>query len=732
MTASAVAKTPARRKHPIDSALPHQCERGRPWPMGATLEPGGVNFAVYSSIAQKVEVCLFDATGTRELRHLALPCRTDDIWHGFVPGLKAGARYGLRVHGPYDPPSGLRCNPHKLLLDPYARAIDRPLRGAAWQYAYKLHAAERDLKIDIHNNAPGAAKCLVLDPAFDWESDTPPRTPLEDTVFYEVHVRGFTQQMEEVPPGLRGTFSGLACEPALRHLQSLGVTAVELLPVQAFNDERRLIDMGLANYWGYNPIGYFAPEPRYCAAGDPNDFRHMVKALHRAGIEVILDVVYNHTCEGNHLGPTLCFKGIDNPAYYRLTEDRHHYLDFTGTGNTVDASHPATLRLIMDSLRYWVEEMHVDGFRFDLAPAVSRNGAGDYEHRSPFLSAVAQDPVLRRVKLIAEPWDIGDGGYQVGGLPGGWSEWNGRYRDTMRDFWRGTDGTLPDFAARLCGSADIYGPSRRRPSASINVITVHDGFTLHDLVSYNEKHNEPNAEDNQDGESHNRSWNCGAEGVTEDAGILALRERQKRNFLTTLFVSRGVPLLLAGDEMSRTQVGNNNAYCQDNPVSWLDWSAERRGDALLPFVHALIRLRRELPVLRQNEWLSGQEDAQGRRDVGWYSVWGLPMKQEEWDDPAVRCVAALFDGGFVAAAAGAGVCASVLLLFNASAQSVSFTLPTAVAAPGEWTLRVDTAQGHFYPEQGLRVEAGGKLELQPHAMALLTQPGQERTDAIPA
>ena len=731
MTVQAVTKSPAVRRKSSSEALPYHCDTGRPWPLGASLDAGGVNFAVYSSVAEKVELCLFDATGTREIRHLALPGRTDDIWHGFVPGLRAGARYGLRVHGPYDPLAGLRCNPHKLLLDPYARAIDRPLRGAAWQYAYKLHAHERDLKIDTHNNSPGAAKCLVVDPVFDWEDDAPPRTPLADSVFYEVHVRGFTQQMEDVAPGLRGTFSGMASEPALRHLRDLGITAVELLPVQAFNDERRLIDMGLANYWGYNTVGYFAAESRYCAAGDPNDFRKMVKALHRAGIEVILDVVYNHTCEGNHLGPTLCFKGIDNPSYYRLTEDRHHYLDFTGTGNTVDASHPATLRLIMDSLRYWVEEMHVDGFRFDLAPAVSRNAAGEFEHRSPFLSAVAQDPVLRRVKLIAEPWDVGDGGYQVGGLPAGWSEWNGRYRDTMRDFWRGTDGTLPDFAARLCGSADIYASSRRRPSASINVITVHDGFPLHDLVSYNEKHNEPNAEENQDGESHNRSWNCGAEGATDDAEILALRERQKRNFLTTLLASRGVPLLLGGDEMGRTQGGNNNAYCQDNPVSWFDWSAERRGDPLRPFVHALIRLRRELPVLRQNEWLSGQEDAQGRRDIGWYSVWGLPMKQEEWDDPAARCVVALFDGGF-AAAAGGGVSASVLLLFNASAESVSFTLPPAAAAPGEWTLRIDTAQGHFHPDQGQRIESGGKLELQPHAMALLTQPGQERTNAMPA
>jgi isoamylase len=729
MTAKAVARTSTpRRKDPTDPAVPRHCEPGRAWPLGASLEAGGVNFAVYSSVAEKVELCLFDATGTRQVRRLELfLSRSDDIWHGFVPGLRAGARYGLRVYGPYDPPSGLRCNHHKLLLDPYARAIDRPLRGAAWQYAYKLGGPERDLRMDTADNAAGAAKCLVVDPAFDWEGDTAPLTPLEDSVFYEVHVRGFTQRLEEVPPGLRGTFAGLASPPAIAHLRRLGVTAVELLPVQAFNDERRLIDLGLANYWGYNTVGFFAPDPRYCAAGDFNDFRLMVKALHAAGIEVILDVVYNHTCEGNHLGPTLCFKGIDNPAYYRLAENRRHCIDFTGTGNTLDSTHPASLRLIMDSLRYWVEEMHVDGFRFDLAPAISRNADGGFEQRSPFLSAVAQDPVLRRVKLIAEPWDIGDGGYQVGGFPRGWSEWNGRYRDAVRDFWRGTDGTLPEFAARLCGSADIYGPSQRRPAASINMVTVHDGFTLHDLVSYNDKYNEANAEENRDGESHNRSWNCGVEGPTDDPEIIALRERQKRNFLTTLFVSRGVPLLLGGDEMSRTQGGNNNAYCQDNPVSWLDWNADERDDALIEFVCALIRLRRELPVLRLNDWFSGAEDPQGRRDIAWYSVWGLPMTQEEWDNPAVRCVAALLDGKF----AGVGEQTSVLMLLNASGEGVLFTLPDAKTAPGEWTLRIDTAQGHFTQEAGERAAPAAQFELQAHAMALLTQPCQDATDAMP-
>jgi isoamylase len=729
MTARAVAKHPAaRRKTPADAAAPQRCERGVPWPLGATLEAAGVNFAVYSSVADKVEVCLFDSAGTRETGRIALPFRTDDVWHGFVPGLQAGARYGLRVHGPYDPESGLRCNPNKLLLDPYARAIDRPLHGAPWQYAYKLGSPERDLKIDTANNASAAAKCIVVDPVFDWEGDVRPAIPMADTVIYETHVRGFTQQMEELEAGLRGTFAGIATAAAIAHFKRLGITSVELLPVHAFNDERRLMDLGLSNYWGYNSVGYFAPEPRYCLAGDHNDFRRMVKALHAAGLEVIIDVVYNHTCEGNHLGPTLCFKGIDHPSYYRLAEDRRHMMDFTGTGNTLDASHPATLRLVMDSLRYWVEEMHVDGFRFDLAPALARNGAGAFEHRSPFLSAVAQDPVLRSVKLIAEPWDVGPGGYQVGGFPHGWSEWNGRYRDTARDFWRGTDGTVPDFAARLCGSADIYGPGRRCPIATVNLVTVHDGFTLHDLVSYNDKHNESNAEDNQDGESHNRSWNCGFEGPTENPEVVSLRERQKRNMLTTLFVSRGVPLLLGGDEMGRTQCGNNNAYCQDNPISWFDWGEERRSDPLIRFTQALIALRRELPVLRLNQWFTGEDDEEGRRDVGWYSVWGLPMTPEEWANPEVRCISALLDGKF----SGDHVpCDSVLLLFNASGEAVSFTLPQTPVAAGEWRVRIDTADDTAL-DAARTIAAEEKFELPAHAMAVLTRAAKGRSDEIAA
>jgi isoamylase len=712
--AASQAEPKARRPAPHTA---RRCEPGRPWPLGATLQQGGVNFAVFSGVAEKVEVCLFDASGTRELQRLALPCRSDTIWYGFVPGLKAGALYGLRVHGPYQPEAGLRCNPAKLLLDPHARALDRPLHGAPWQYAYTLGNPDMDLQADGVDNAASAAKCVVVDQRFQWGDDAPPATPMARSVFYEVHVKGFTKLLPEVPQALRGTYAGLATGPAIAHLKRMGVTAVELLPVHAFNDERRLIELGLGNYWGYNTVAFFAPEPRYSSAPGVDEFKSMVKALHAAGLEVILDVVYNHTAEGNHLGPTVCFKGIDNGAYYRLAPDPRYCIDFTGTGNTLDASNPAALRLVMDSLRYWIEEMHVDGFRFDLAPAISRSGAGEFDHRAPFLAAVAQDPVLRRVKLIAEPWDIGENGYQVGGFPAGWSEWNGRYRDAVRDFWRSSEGAIREFAARLCGSADIYAGSGRSPIASVNCITVHDGFTLHDLVSYNDRHNEANAEENRDGESHNRSWNCGEEGETADPEVLALRARQRRNFLATLLVSRGVPLLLGGDEMGRTQGGNNNAYCQDNPVSWIDWERAKQSESLTGFVQALIALRSELPVLRQNQWLTGDEDEHGVRDIGWYSVWGQDMTQEEWDDPAVRCVAALLDGR----------CAdepgpTVLLAFNASREAVTFTLPPQPEGTPPWRLRVDTARGHFGTEAAETIEAGGQLGLQSHAMAVLVQP----------
>jgi len=722
MTAVAVQERPSHST--TEAWTPERCAPGRPWPLGATLQEGGVNFAVFSSVAEAVELCVFDDTGTQELRRIHLACRTDDIWHGFVAGLAAGTRYGLRVHGPYDPEAGVRCNPHKVLVDPYARAIDRPVNGAEWQFGYTLGNPEFDLQMDTADTAAHAPKGVVLDPSFDWEGDRPPNIAWADTVFYEVHVRGFTKQMPDVPEQLRGTFSGLASDAAIAHLKRLGITSVELLPIHAFNNEQRLIELGLANYWGYNTLAFFAPEPRYCVGGDANDFRRMVKRLHAAGLEVILDVVYNHSCEGNHLGPTLSFKGIDHAAYYRLTEDRRYCADVTGTGNTMDASHPATLRLIMDSLRYWVQEMHVDGFRFDLAPASARDAIGDYHHRSPFLTAVAQDPVLRTVKLIAEPWDIGMNGYQVGGFPPGWAEWNGRYRDSVRDFWRGTDGSLQEFAGRLAGSADIFGPSRRAPTASVNLVTVHDGFTLNDLVSYNDKHNEANGEDNRDGESHNRSWNCGAEGPTDDPGVNALRERQKRNFIATLFVSRGVPLLLGGDEMSRTQGGNNNAYCQDSPISWYDWSDLRRDDPMVAFTRFMVSLRRELPVLRADTWPNGDVDADGRCDLAWYSVWGLPMTQEEWTTPSVRCVAALLDGRF--APVDGRPSPSVLLLFNASHEEVTFTFPQQTTGLGPWSLRVHTGEGCFPAENAMRIGSQAMMELHAHSMALLVESQEDR------
>ncbi|PZP95426.1 MAG: glycogen debranching enzyme GlgX [Variovorax paradoxus] len=698
------------------------CDPGLPWPMGMHLRDGGANFALYSSAAEAVELCLFDAEGREELRRIRLPARTEDIWHGFVPGLEPGTRYGVRVLGPFDPGNGQRCNPAKLLLDPYTRAIDRPLRGDAVTFGYPLGHEEQDLARDDSDSAAVAAKSVVIAPDFDWQGDRPPAVPMADSIFYEVNVRGFTKSMPGVPEELRGTFAGLANQAAVDYLKRLGVTAVQLLPVQAFNDEGRLVDAGLANFWGYNTIGFFAPEPRYCFKGTDGgvaEFRGMVKALHQAGIEVILDVVYNHTCEGNHLGPTMCFKGIDNAAYYRLTEDRRYYNDFSGTGNTLDVSNPPVLRMVMDSLRYWVEEMHVDGFRFDLAPAISRDAAGAFDHRTPFLSAVAQDPVLRRVKMIAEPWDLGDYGYQVGGFPVGWSEWNGSYRDEVRDFWRNADDSLPTFASRLCGTPEIFAPSRRPPSASVNIVTVHDGFTLRDLVSYNEKHNEANGEDNRDGESHNRSWNCGAEGPTEDAGVLALRARQQRNLLATLFMSRGVPLLLGGDEIGRTQQGNNNAYCQDSPISWFDWSDGARDDALFAFTAKLIRLRKELAVLRSPHWPVGDGE---HPDATWYSVWGLPMTEDEWQHPGARCLQLVFDGAADHAKGRATQPGpSVLLLFNGAPEAHLFTVPPETRFGPAWQLRIATDRAQLPARRARRIAPGAKLRLKAHAMMVLTQ-----------
>ncbi len=698
-----------------------QVDPGRPWPLGATVDRMGVNFAVYSSVATRVEVCLF-SENDREMERIALPCLTDDVWHGHVAGLKAGQKYGLRVHGPYEPDAGQRCNSAKLLMDPFAKALDRPVRGAADQFGYELAQPDEDLVPSTRDNGRTAAKSRVVRSRFDWGEDRPPRVPARDTVFYEVHVKGFTQTHPGVPENLRGTYAGLASPAAIAHFKQLGVTSIELLPVQAFIDDHRLVEMQLANYWGYNTVAFFAPEPRYAARagsdGGVDEFKAMVKALHAAGLEVILDVVYNHTGEGNHLGPTLSLKGIDHAAYYRLTEDRRMCMDYTGTGNTVDTSSAPALQLVMDSLRYWVQEMHVDGFRFDLASALGRDAAGAYTLRAPFFAALAQDPVLSRTKLIAEPWDLGPYGYQLGGFPVGWMEWNGRYRDAVRDYWTNSDGSLPAFAACLCGSADMYQPRRRRPTASVNMVTVHDGFTLADLVSYNEKHNEANGEGGQDGESHNRSWNCGAEGETEEGEVLALRARQVRNFLVTLFMSHGTPLLLGGDELARTQQGNNNGYCQDSAQSWYDWERAGRNSELQSFTQALTALRRALPVVRPHTWPVDEAGLPQLVTVAWHSVWGMDMTPEEWDDPAVRCVGAVMESV-------AEEELSVMLLFNASDADAVFTLP-GDGSGRSWTLRLDTRDARVVAigeEAGApMVAAGGQHTLLARSMALLTAP----------
>lgn len=698
-----------------------QVGSGRPWPLGATVDKLGVNFAVYSSVATRVEVCLY-SENDRELDRIALPCLTDNVWHGHVAGVKAGQKYGLRVHGPYEPEQGLRCNGAKVLVDPYARAFDRPMRGASDQFGYELAHPEQDLKRAANDNGRTSPKARVVRSRFDWGDDAPPRVAPHDTVFYEVHVKGFTQAHPGVPEHQRGTYAGLASPAAIAHFQRLGVTSIELLPVQAFIDDHRLVEMQLANYWGYNTIGFLAPEPRYASGagtdGGVDEFKAMVKALHGAGLEVILDVVYNHTGEGNHLGPTLSLKGIDNAAYYRLAEDMRMCIDFTGTGNTLDTSSAPALQLIMDSLRYWVQEMHVDGFRFDLASALGRDAAGAYTLRSPFFAAMAQDPVLSRVKLIAEPWDLGPYGYQLGGFPVGWMEWNGRYRDAVRDYWANADASLPAFAASLCGSADIYQSRRRRPISSVNMVTVHDGFTLADLVAYNEKHNEANGEGGTDGESHNRSWNCGAEGPTDDLKVLELRARQVRNFLASLFMSHGTPLLLGGDELGRTQQGNNNGYCQDNALSWYDWQLAEQHLELQMFAQALVTLRKELTVVRPQVWPVDEAGLAHHVTVAWHSVWGMNMTPEEWNDPAVRCVAAAMEGVDDSEL-------SVMLLFNASNDDATFTLP-ADQTGRIWTLRVDTRNafvvGVGNEAAASVVAAGGQHTLLPRSMAILTAP----------
>jgi glycogen operon protein len=668
-------------------------QEGVPYPLGATWDGRGVNFALFSAHATKVELCLFDLNGRRELERIEMPEYTDEVWHGYLPDARPGTVYGYRVHGPYEPAAGHRFNPHKLLLDPYAKALVGSLRWNDALFGYRIDSRKEDLSFDRRDSAPAMLKCRVIDPAFTWGEDRAPKIPWERTIVYETHVRGHTMRHPLVAPVNRGTFAGLAQHEVIEHIKGLGVTAVELMPVHAFIDDRYLVEQGLRNYWGYNTIGFFAPDPRYLSIPFVNEFKEMVARLHDAGLEVILDVVYNHTAEGNERGPTLSFRGIDNASYYRLLpDDPRYYINDTGTGNTFNLSHPRVLQLVLDSLRYWAGEMRVDGFRFDLATILGREAHG-FDPSSGFFDAVRQDPVLARAKLIAEPWDIGPGGYQVGNFPPGWAEWNDRYRDTVRAFWRGDAGRLPELATRLSASGDLYARRGRRPWVSVNFVTAHDGFTLHDLVSYNDKHNQANGEDNRDGHSHNLSWNHGVEGPTSDAGVAALRERQKRNLLATLLLSLGTPMLLAGDELGRSQRGNNNPYCQDNETTWIDWSAiDEDGAALAEFVRELIAIRQAYPVLHRNRFLTGEYDAElDVKDVTWLTPAATEMGPEQWGDVHARCIGALLDGR--AQPSGihqVGADATLLLILNAHHEAVPFRLPEVVGGSA-WLCLIDTA-----------------------------------------
>ena len=666
---------------------------GRHYPLGATYDGSGTNFALFSEVADKVELCLIDDAGRETKVEMA---ETDAfVHHVYLPGVHPGQRYGYRVHGPYRPAEGHRCNPAKLLLDPYAKAVEGQIDGDESLFSYKFGDPE---KFNRKNSRGHTMLGVVVNPFFDWGSDRHPEHEYHDTVIYEAHVKGLTMRHPDVPEDIRGTYAGIAHPATIAHLKSLGVTAIELMPVHQFVQDTTLVDKGLANYWGYNTIGVFAPHNAYSASGQRGqqvqEFKSMVKALHEADIEVILDVVYNHTAEGNHLGPTLCFRGIDNNAYYRLVdEDRTYYYDTTGTGNTLLMRHPHVLQLIMDSLRYWVTEMHVDGFRFDLASSLARQ-FHEVDRLSAFFDLVQQDPVVSQVKLIAEPWDIGEGGYQVGNFPPLWTEWNGKYRDTVRDYWRGEGSTLADFASRITGSSDLYEHSGRKPIASINFVTAHDGFTMRDLVSYNEKHNEANGEDGNDGESHNRSWNCGAEGETDDPEINALRARQQRNFLLSLMLSQGVPMVLHGDELGRSQGGNNNVYCQDNEISWVDWDLEPWQEELLAFTRRAVALRREHPVFRRRRFFAGVSRDEGTpADIAWFAPDGRTMGPDDWANHEARSMLVFLNGEAIPEPDQRGervVGDSFLVAFNGHYEPLTFTLPEEVYGDG-WLVALDTS-----------------------------------------
>ena len=672
---------------------------GHPYPLGATWDGSGVNFAIFSEHATKVELCLFDSQhDTREARRILLPEQTDLSWHGYIPGILPGQLYGYRVHGPYDPERGHRFNANKVVLEPYSKAIGRMIRWSDEMHGYRVGDPQEDLTFDDRDSAAFSPLSAVIDPAFTWGSNRPPRTPWHETIIYEAHVKGFTKLHTKLPEEMRGTYAGLGSEEAIRHIQDLGVTAVELMPVHHHAYDRHLVAQGLTNYWGYNTSAFFAPDLRLAMSqtsdGSVREFKTMVRNLHAANIEVILDVVYNHTAEGNHLGPTISLRGIDNAAYYRLAaESGRFYMDYTGCGNTLNMRHPRVLQLIMDSLRYWVVEMHVDGFRFDLASALARE-LHAVDRLGAFFDIIHQDPVISQVKLIAEPWDLGEGGYQVGNFPVGWAEWNGRYRDAIRQFWKGDEGMVSELATRLAGSSDLYDHSGRRPHASVNFVTCHDGFTLHDLVSYNEKHNEANLEGSADGESHNNSWNCGVEGPTDDAGIKALREQQKRNLLATLFLSQGVPMFLAGDEMGRTQRGNNNAYCQDNEISWVSWERSREQDDLLAFTRYVLRLFRAQPVLKRRVFFQGQNRSGGGKDIIWFEPNGNEIQGEVWTDSSRRSLGCRLDGTQIDETDENGdaiVGDTLFVIFNADHRGVTFALPPCEAAQ-RWERLLDTAR----------------------------------------
>ena len=697
---------------------------GLPYPLGATWDGKGVNFALFSEHATGVELCLFDSPDAeKESERVRFTEYTDHVWHAYLPEVLPGQLYGYRVNGPYEPQQGHRFNSNKLLLDPYAKGIGRDVKWADEVFGYRLDDPESDLSFDDRDSAAYAPLAMVIDPAFTWGNDRPPRTPWHKTIVYELHVKGFTQLHPALPERLRGTYAGLASESVIKHLTDLGITAVELEPVHYFLNDRHLLDRGLTNYWGYNTLGYFSPARRYAAKHIQQDavqqFKMMVAGLHQAGIEVILDVVYNHTAEGNQLGPTLSMRGIDNTAYYKLTEaDRRYHRDYTGTGNSLNVRHPRVLQLIMDSLRYWVNDMHVDGFRFDLASTLARE-LYDVDRLGAFFDIIHQDPILSQVKLIAEPWDVGEGGYQVGNFPVLWSEWNGIYRDNVRRFWKGDGGLLPEFSTRLSGSSDLYKGDGRKPYASINFITCHDGFTLHDFVSYNDKHNEANGENNQDGTNDNNSWNCGAEGPTDDSTINALRTQQKRNIVVTLLLSAGVPMILAGDEIGHTQQGNNNAYCQDNETTWLKWNLTDEQRAFLGFVRSVINIRQTQPVFQRRKFFLGRQiDGADVPDISWFQPSGEEMSDEAWNAGYTQCLGVRLPGDLIGEVNERGepiTGDSIVLLVNAHHEPIPFTLPSRGEGQ-EWERLIDTAD----PEvEAIKRKVGEQYEIKGRSIVIL-------------